>query len=111
MANSLRGSRNCWSKPVGNSATRSISTPIQNETTLELHEERERYHDKNRDQHTAGVRHVSEEARHPHPVFFGNRLDHEIWSVADIGVGTHENRPARNGSQQLLGLGFGWQRQ
>lgn len=54
-------------------------------------EEDEGQHRKQRHEDAEAPRHVAEEAGHLHATVFGNRLDHEVGRIADVGVGAHEH--------------------
>src|SRR3954462_12690320 len=56
---------------------------------------------KYRDQHGARPQHVAEEARHPDAALAGDRIDHEVRRVADIGVGAHEAGAERDRGERL----------
>ena len=45
----------------------------------------------NRQQEHAAVGHVAEEAWHTHAGLLGDRFDHEVWTIADIGHRAHEH--------------------
>src|SRR5262245_12112481 len=55
-----------------------------------LQEEDERDEHEERDQDPDRPSHVAEEARHAHAALLGDRLHHEIRTVADVGVGAHQ---------------------
>ena len=48
--------------------------------------------EKERDQDYQRVDHVTEKAGHLDLVLFGDRLDHKVGGVADVGIGAHKHR-------------------
>src|SRR5215510_12564858 len=63
------------------------------------HEEKG-HRDEQRNQDPARVCHVAEEGGHPHPLLFGDRLDHEVRPVPDVRVRAHHHRAARDRAEQ-----------
>ena len=54
-----------------------------------------------------GIDHIAEEAGHFDAGLFGDGFDHEVWSVADVGVGAHKDGAQRDGDEHLYGDGTG----
>src|SRR5262249_52325705 len=73
--------------------SRRFAEPSRNALLTDHVSEQEqiRHGDEQRYENGTAVKHVAEETRHRHPGLLGNALDHEVRSVADVGVRSHQH--------------------